>query len=142
MMQLCSVRLLVALAVVGTFSAALVSAEASGVAGTWRGESQCVTDAPACHNESVVYYIKDVPDRADLVLIQADKIADGKAITMGTGQWHYDRAQHTLEWRTARQVWLLKVTGNRIEGTLTLADGTVFREVRLQKDEKGRSSHQ
>ena len=56
---------------------------------------------PACHNESVVYYIKDVPFRPDAVLIQADKIVDGKAVTMGTGQWHYDRAQHTLEWRYA-----------------------------------------
>lgn len=77
------------------FSARLMSAEASGVASTWRGKSVCVTDAPACHNESVVYYIKDILDRPDLVLIQADKIIDGKAVTMGTGQWHYDRAQHT-----------------------------------------------
>jgi len=116
MMQPCPVRLSVALVLVGIgmFSAPLVSGEASGVTGTWRGESLCVTGAPACHNESVVYYIKDVPDRPDLVLIQADKIVDGKAITMGTGQWHYDRAQHTLEWRMPQQVWLLKVTGNRI----------------------------
>ncbi len=137
MMQLRSVRLSVALTLagMGMFSAPLVSSEASGVAGTWRGKSLCVTDAPACHNESVGYYIKDIPDQPDLVLIQADKIVDGKAITMGTGQWHYDRARHTLEWRTARQVWLLKVTGNRIEGTLRLADGTVFRKMMLQKDE-------
>src|SRR6516225_11070244 len=103
MMRLCSVRFVVAVALgsVGMFSASLVSAEASHVAGVWRGASVCVTDAPACHNEDVVYYIKDVPDRPDLVLIQADKIVDGKAITMGTGQWHYDRAQHTLEWRYA-----------------------------------------
>ena len=117
------------------FSARLVSAEASGVAGVWSGESSCVTDAPPCHNERVVYYIKDVTDRADLVLIQADKIVDGKATKMGTGQWHYDRAQRTLEWRTPQQTWLLKVTGNRIEGTLKLADSTVFRKVMLRKDE-------
>lgn len=137
MMRLCSVRFVVAVALgsVGIFSASLVSAEASDVAGVWRGSSVCVTAAPACHNEDVVYYIKDVPDRPDLVLIQADKIVDGKAITMGTGQWHYDRAPHTLEWRTPQQTWLLKVTGNRIEGTLKLADGTVFRKVLLRKDE-------
>ena len=136
MRQLCSVRLPVALALlgIGMFSARLVSADASGVAGTWRGESICVTGASACHNESVVYYIKDVPDRPDLVLIRADKIVDGKAITMGTGQWHYDRAQHTLEWRTPQQVWLLKITSNRIEGTLKLTDGTVFRKMVLQND--------
>jgi len=86
-MRLCPVRLSVALVLVGIgmFSAPPVSAEASSVTGTWRGESLCVTDAPACHNESVVYYIKAVPDRPDLVLIRADKIVDGKAITMGSG---------------------------------------------------------
>ena len=63
--------------------------------------ARSVGGSPACHNESVVYYIKDVPFRPDAVLIQADKIVDGKAVTMGTGQWHYDRAQHTLEWRYA-----------------------------------------
>jgi hypothetical protein len=81
----------------GIFSAHLISAEASVVAGTWRGKSVCVTETPACHNESVVYRIKDIPDHPDLVLIQADKIVDGKAIPMGTGQWQYDRTEHTLE---------------------------------------------
>jgi hypothetical protein len=131
MMQLFSVRLFGALAL----SARLVSAETSNVAGTWRGESACVTDAPACRDESVVYYIKDVPGRPDAVLIQADKIVDGKAITMGTGQWQYDRPQNTLEWRTTRQVWLLKIAGKRIEGTLTLADKTLVRKMTLQKEE-------
>jgi len=113
----------------------VLAAEVSGVAGTWRGESLCATDASACHNEKVVYYIKDVPDRPNVVVIQADKIVDGKAITMGTGEWQHDRAQHTLEWRSSRQVWLLKLTGNRIEGTLRLADGSVFRRMTLAKDE-------
>ncbi len=87
----------------------------------------------SCRNETVVYYIKNVPDRPDLVIIQADKIVEGKAITMGTGQWQYNRAQRTLEWRMPQQVWLLKVTGNRIDGTLTLSDKTVFRKVTLEK---------
>jgi hypothetical protein len=94
-----------------------------------------VTDTSACHNESVVYYVKDVPDRPEVVLIQADKIVDGKAVTMGTGPWQHDRARQTLEWRSPQHVWLLKITGNRMEGTLTLADKTVFRKMTLAKDE-------
>jgi len=31
-----------------------------------------------------VYYINDVADRPDQVLIRADKTVDGKTITMGT----------------------------------------------------------
>jgi len=107
---------------------------ASEVAGTWRGESLCVTAAPSCHNESVVYYIKDVPGRPDLVMIQADKIVDGKAVTMGTGQWNYDQTRHTLEWPSPQRVWTLTISGERIEGILTLADQTVFRKMTLKKD--------
>jgi len=122
-------RVLWALALAG-----FVSAQTLSVAGTWRGESLCTTDAAACHNEKVVYYIKDVPDRPDVVEIQADKIVDGKTVTMGTSEYSYDRANHTLEWRTPRQVWLLTVSGDRIVGKLTMADGTVFRKMTLQKD--------
>jgi hypothetical protein len=96
------------------FSAALTlgsveAADGSGLAGTWRGESLCVSGASACHNEKVVYYIRDVPGRPDVVVIQADKIVDGKAVTMGTGEWQYEQAQHRLEWRSPRQVWELNV---------------------------------
>jgi hypothetical protein len=136
-MQFCSVRLSVALRLGGicVFGAGLASAEASGVAGTWRGESVCTTNAPACRNESVVYYVEDIPDRPDFVIIKADKIVNGKPITMGTSEWQHVRAQHTLEWRTPEQVWLLKVIGNRIEGTLIRADKAVFRKITLEKNE-------
>jgi hypothetical protein len=135
-MQLSFLRLSVALALfVQTCSPrTCAAAQASSVVGTWRGQSRCVTDAPACQNESVVYYIQDVPDRPDQVLIRADKIVDGKAITMGTGPWQHDRRQHTLELSAPQRVWLLKITGNHIEGTLTLADKTVFRKMALAKD--------
>src|SRR5215471_12924071 len=118
-----------------TPSTLLALAETSGLAGTWRGDSICATEASACQNERVVYYLKDVPNRPDLVLIQADKIVDGKPITMGTGEWQYDRVRSTLEWRMPKQVWLLKITGSRMEGTLTLTDGTVFRNMILKKDQ-------
>lgn len=112
----------------------VVLADTSGLVGTWRGNSVCATEASACHNERVVYYIKDVPNRPSVVVIQADKIVDGKTVTMGTGEWRYDRDRSTLEWKMPQQVWLLKVTGSRMEGTLKLADGTVFRNMTLEKD--------
>ena len=118
----------------GLLSARLTWAETSGLVGAWRGDSVCATEASACHNERVVYYIKDAPNRPNLVFIQADKIVDGQPITMGTGEWQYDRARSTLEWRTPQQVWLLKMTGSRMEGTLKLTDGTVLRNMILEKD--------
>jgi hypothetical protein len=53
---------------------------------------------------------------------------------MGKGPWTHDHARHTLEWRTSERVWLLVVNGDRIEGTLTLTDKTVFRKMTLRKD--------
>jgi hypothetical protein len=135
MMRLGSVGLLTLLAFGGTALAgtSVMLAEASGAAGTWRGESVCVTEAPSCHNENVVFYIKDT-DQRDKVHIQADKIVNGKAVTMGSGEWKHDRSQHSLEWRLPEQVWFLKIIGNRIEGTLTLSDGVVFRKISLEKE--------
>jgi hypothetical protein len=78
--------------------------------------------------------IKEVHGRPDVVFIQADKLGDGRTITMGTGEWHYHRAQHTLEWSTPQRVWLLRIVGSRIEGTLTLADKSIFRKMTLNKD--------
>ena len=106
----------------------------SAITGVWRGKSICATDAAACHNEDVIYRIKEVSGRGDVVFIQADKIVDGKVITMGAGPWQYDRAQRTLEFRMPRQVWLLKVAGSHIGGTLTFADQTVFRRMTLDQD--------
>jgi hypothetical protein len=108
--------------------------DVAAIAGTWRGQSVCVTNAPACRDEQVVYYIKEVPERTDVVRIQADRIVDSKAITMGSGEWQYHGAQHTLEWSTPRQVWLLKIAGTHIDGTLTLADKSIFRKMSLDKD--------
>jgi hypothetical protein len=135
-MRPCWIRISLALGLAGInmSNALLVSGEPTDVVGIWRGESACATDSPACHDESVVYYIQEVPNRSDLVHVRADKIIDGQAVTMGAAVWQYDRAQATLEWRTARQTWLLKVIAKRLEGTLTLADGTVFRKIALARD--------
>lgn len=122
------------LALTALSAAVVFSAETGGIAGTWRGRSTCTTDASACHDESVVYSIKEIPDRTDAVLIRADKIVDGRPITMGSGEWRYDRSRGIAEWRSPRQTWLLKVAGTHIDGTLTMVDGTLFRKMSLDKD--------
>jgi hypothetical protein len=118
-----------------TAGAALAGAEGPDLVGTWRGDSLCAAGAAsACNDEHVVYYIKHASGKSDTVIIQADKIVNGKAVTMGTGEWHYDRAAGTLEWKMPQRVWLLKITGSRIEGTLKGTDGTVLRNMTLAKD--------
>jgi hypothetical protein len=111
-----------------------VSAADSPV-GIWRGDSLCATDASSCKNEKVVYYIEAVADKPDYVSIRADKIVDGKAITMGSGEWEYNQAKQTLSWQANQRLWLLTINGKRIEGTLTLPGNIIFRRMALKKDE-------
>jgi hypothetical protein len=110
-----------------------MSAQASPT-GVWRGESLCTPGHPSCHDEKVVYYIEAIPDKPDSMLIRADKIVDGKAITMGSGPWQYDRAKQTLSWQSEQRLWLLTIKDTRIEGTLMLPDNVIFRRVTLKKD--------
>jgi len=111
-----------------------VSAADSPV-GIWRGESLCTTYAPSCKNETVVYYIEAVADKPDSMFIRADKIVDGKAITMGSGPWEYNQAKQTLSWQAQQRLWLLNITGKRIDGTLTLPGNVIVRRMTLKKDE-------
>ena len=104
------------------------------VAGVWRGESICAPDRAGCVDEKVVYYISAIEGRAGVVSIRADKIVNGRAVTMGTGEWQHDAEHHALIWETPRQTWLLKIDGDTIDGTLALADKTVVRRMTLKKD--------
>jgi hypothetical protein len=120
-----------------TFVAAPIPTRAQAqdqVAGVWRGDSLCASDGTACVNERVVYYITAIAGKAGVVTIRADKIVNGQAVTMGTAEWTHDTEHHTLIWETPRQTWLLKIDNDAIDGTLTLADKTVVRRMRLKKD--------
>lgn len=121
------------LLLIGPIASASAYAQASKAAGTWKGESLCVQTGTACRNESVVYHIKDLNGDLDHVQIRADKVVDGKAITMGTGPWNFDSTHNTIKWKSSQQVWHLNLTGTHIEGTLTLADGTLVRKMTLDK---------
>lgn len=109
--------------------------QAESPVGIWRGESVCTTGAPSCHDEKVVYYIQLIPDKPDVTFIRADKIVEGKAITMGSGPWKYNRAKQTLSMESEQRLWLLNINGNRIEGTLTVPSNVIFRRMTLTKDD-------
>jgi hypothetical protein len=115
------------------FVAAPTSAQ-DQVAGVWRGESICASDRAACVDERVVYYISVIAEKPGVVSIRADKIVNGQDVTMGTGEWKHDAEHHALVWDTPRQIWLLKIEGNTIKGTLTLADKTIIRRMTLVRD--------
>jgi hypothetical protein len=103
--------------------------------GNWRGESNCTIAKSACHDESVVYHIAKLAGRPGSVSVSADKIVNGEPVAMGTLQFQYDRTNRTLTCEYSQGVWRFKVDGLTMEGTLTLRDKTVFRHVKLKKEE-------
>ena len=107
--------------------------------GDWIGESICVGNRPACHDEKVVYRIAKPPDETGKVIIAADKIVNGVAEEMGVLEFKYDSAKQTLTNEFTRGnthgLWELTVKGDVMEGTLTiLPDKTIGRRVKLKKE--------
>lgn len=107
------------------------SPEITDLVGDWSGTSLCQVKPSACHDETVVYHLSNPHD--DKITIQADKIVDGKPVTMGTSEWTYERSAHSLSWQMPRGTWKLVIDGDILEGTLTGTDNVVFRKVRLRR---------
>src|SRR5215470_17161761 len=57
--------------------------------GDWRGMSICQVKPSGCHDEDSLYHFKKLAKPGTFEL-QADKIVDGKPVTMGTGPCEYD----------------------------------------------------
>jgi hypothetical protein len=102
------------------------------IAGVWRGHSVCEIKNSPCHDEDNVYRFSSLAGRPDAFSCTASKIVDGKEIVMGSGEWKYDAGEHVLESRAP--MIRLKVDGDKMEGALTLQDGTVYRRIYLKKE--------
>ncbi len=81
----------------------------------------------------VIYRIQKLPARGH-VTISADKIVNGRAINMGSLEFHYDQQLKIWMCQYSQGVWRLTVQGAKVDGTLTEPDGTLFRQITLRKD--------
>jgi hypothetical protein len=111
---------------------------ASSVVGTWKGESTCVGNRPACKNEVVVYRFEAVAGKSDVVLMLADKILDGERVPMGKLEFRYDEAKRELSCEFIRGqthgLWQFTVSGESMEGTLVLLpDRELGRRVKVKR---------
>ncbi len=109
------------------------SAEERTLIGDWRGDSICVVRESACHDEKALYHVKK-SDQPGRFLIQADKIVDGKPVNMGTVDCTYSPERHVLSCEFAKGKLSLKLEGARLEGSMNLLDGTLWRNIKLKKD--------
>jgi hypothetical protein len=116
-----------------------IADDASELVGNWTGESICVGNNPACHDEKVVYRISKASTEPGKLIITMDKIVDGKPETMGVMDFKYDGEKRMLvgEFKNARYhgVWEFTVKGETMEGTLSLLPAkTIVRRVKVKKD--------
>lgn len=100
--------------------------------GDWTGDSICQVKGSPCHDEKAIYRISKAKE-VGKVIIDAGKIVDGKPVSMGVLEFKYDKETGILLCEYERGVWRLTVKGNRMEGTLTLPDKTIYRRVSLKK---------
>ncbi len=118
--------------------AADVQSSSASVIGTWKGESTCLGDRPACKNEVVVYRFEAVAGKPELVTLLADKIIDGKREPMYRLDFQYDEAKGTLACEFTRRqthgLWQYKLTADELEGTLVLLpDKSLGRRVKVKR---------
>ena len=70
---------------------------------------------------------------ASKFMMQADKIIDEKPEFMGIIEFQFDAAKKTLTGKYRDSTWKFTVNGKEMEGTLTLADGTIYRRIKVAK---------
>jgi hypothetical protein len=104
------------------------------ITGTWRGNSECVVKNSPCRDEINVYRFSEVAGKPGWFSGIGSKLVNGKEISMGTLDWSYDPEKHMLRSENSGATFRLVVDGSRIEGSLTLADNTVYRRIHLKKD--------
>jgi hypothetical protein len=114
---------------------------ADEIVGTWSGSSVCVDRraAPACNDERVVYEINASPGKPNTLTANADKVVDGKRVSMGVLEFTHDAksGSWTSELDTPRvhALFRLTVNGEMMTGTLTLLPSkAVVRKIDLRKD--------
>jgi hypothetical protein len=117
--------------------------EISKLIGDWSGESVCTDKekVPACNDEQVVYHVVATSGKSDTVTITADKIVNGKRVTMGAFDFVYDVQKQTLTSEVKNSkgniIFELAVKGDTLEGTLsTLPDKAIVRRIKVKKNER------
>jgi hypothetical protein len=102
------------------------------ITGIWKGKSLCTDQASGCHDEEVVYRVTQDAG-SNIVKIDADRIANGKAVNMGELTFTYDKTKNMLTSKAGSNLWQLTVKGNQMTGVL-LKDGVVFRNLVLGRE--------
>jgi len=121
-------------------AAANAAAPRAAILGTWKGTSICVKspEFPSCHDEVVVYEVRESGNGGDAVTLAAYKIVDGEKQFMGDLEFAWDDKQGAWnsEYTNGRVhvLWTFVVQGDDITGTLVdLPSKHLIRNVSVKK---------
>jgi hypothetical protein len=101
------------------------------IAGVWRGNSVCMVKDSPCRDETNVYSFAAVAGKPGTFSGTASKAVGAESFAMGSREFKYDAGNHTLESAMPAAVLRFVVDGDKMEGTLTLRDGSVYRRIHL-----------
>ena len=104
----------------------------SRIAGVWHGHSECAVKNTPCHDEVNVYRFSKLAADANKFSVTASKVVDGKEVVMGSSEWKYDEKRQVVE--CAKPSIELTIRDDKMEGSLKLDDGTVYRRIYLKKE--------
>lgn len=112
---------------------AQIAGSQTQVTGTWRGTSECVLKSSPCHDETNVYRFSEIAARPGWFSGDGSKVVNGREISMGALDWQYDAKSQILQSSTPNGTFRLVVHENKMEGSLLLPDGRVYRRIHLTR---------
>jgi hypothetical protein len=102
--------------------------------GSWRGQSTCLVTASACRDEESVYRVVAVARSQTKMTLTANKIVDGREISMGTSECSFSPDTHVLKCPLPNGATVrFDLKGDSLNGTMTLPDGTEWRRIVLRR---------
>ena len=130
-------NILLVLALTHTLNCSAQHSAKDSIEGTWKGTSLCQVKSSPCHDENAVYHISKAANGKSYT-IQGNKIVNGIEEEMGVLDGVYDATKHTLtatmkDNQGRASIWLFKIDGRQMHGTLTHEDKTLYRIIEVRK---------
>jgi hypothetical protein len=108
----------------------------SEILGAWEGESKCTVPDSPCHDEHVIYEIAADKNACGGLKMDGYKVVNGERVFMGTLRCEYEAAKKTLSCTSrgkASDDWEYTLSGDTLEGTLTINGKTRYRKIMTKK---------
>lgn len=112
---------------------AQIAGSQTQITGTWRGSSECAIKSSPCNDEINVYRFSEIAGRPGWFSGTGSKIVNGREISMGALDWQYDAKSQSLQSNTPHGTFRLVVHEDKMEGSLLLPDGRVYRRIHLTR---------